>query len=214
MVTLPQSPSGLSELTVLVPFLRLGRCDSIADVGKLFWSLSACAASPTWPCGFRDSTTHHASESQEQTNRSPNVPNWIRPTPPTTPVRAHSYHPKVITRTHSHGVHDTPPPSPAISVPSQISDQPLSTHNFSSTSSPELAGSGRRARMTAQPSLSPSEAHRTSGRIPTRRGGVPGVADLHPNLALVSRNESRLSHSGNKISNGSGLNALKTSVLR
>ena len=96
-----------------------------------------------------------------------------------------------------YSMRNTPLLSSAIYVTSQTSDQPPPTHDSSPTQSLELVGFN----CDAQPPRKPRGPPRTSTLCHTHCEGVSEVASLHPNLAIVRCDESRLSNSGNGISN-------------
>lgn len=140
-----------------------------------------------------------------QSNRTkvaPRLPSYSpHDAPLLSPARAQSSRRMVHTHPHLCGVRDTPLPSPALSASSLISDQPPSACDHLLTSGLELAGSNYSVQETSPGFLSPS-AHRISGRCPTYYDGMPSGTSLHPDLVTISCNESRLSNSGNIISNG------------
>ena len=169
-------------------------------MGTLFLGYSTCTVRLTLLCHSRyDPARRGRGESHGRTDWLPNGHSWAGPSPPVTPVRAQSHRTKFTAHLPSYDMRDNPLPSPAFSTPLRISDQPPSAHKYSLTSSLELAGSDCDVHET---SPSPSRVKRTSGRRPTRHDGVPEVSSLHPDLVAITCKESRLSNSGNRISNG------------
>lgn len=146
-------------------------------------------------------------ESHRRADRPLNARSWTGPTPPVTPVRVQSNPPKITTRAPLYKMRDSPPLSPASYLSSQTSDQPPPAHDSSPTRSLELAGFNH----DAQPLRPPRGSGRTSSLCHTHRDGVSEVADLHPRLAVIRCNESRLSHSGNEISKSFSFTVLNVS---
>lgn len=197
---LPQSSLDLCSLAIITPPFHSQRCYPTTDIGTLFLSYSTCAVPLTSLCNSRyDTARRGRGESHGRIDWLPNGHGWTGPSPPVMPVRAQSNCAKFTAHSPSYDMRDAPLPSSAFSMPLRISDQFPSAHKCSLTPSLELAGSDCNVHET---SPSPSRVNKTSGRCPTRHDGVPEVASLHPDPVVTTCRESRLSNSGNRISNG------------
>lgn len=89
------------------------------------------------------------------------------------------------------------PPS-VFSMLSQVSDQPPPTCDPPLTPSREPGRPNRNASVAVRLSSQPTEPHRSPGPRPVREARI---SDLHPDLAAITRRESSLSETGNRVPN-------------
>jgi hypothetical protein len=188
----PRNPNPSPSFPELLP--HNGRRYSISELFDVRHPLISL-------CVSRDDSTRYRREPHGPADWPPNGHGWTGPSPPVTPVRARSNHAKVTAHSPFYYTRDAPLLSPILSTSPLKSDQLPSARNYSLTPSPELVGSSQNVQEAALPLLSPNGVRKTPGRRSTRRDGVPEGTSLHPDLAAVGCNESRLSNSGNIISN-------------